>query len=465
MPNTTRDAAAPKTGGWRQAILVYRQPRMLSMLLLGFSSGLPFYLVFQSLSAWLRQEGIVRSSIGMLAWVSIAYSFKFVWSPIVDRMPLPILTRVLGRRRSWMVAAQAGIALGVFNLSLSNPTAGLLPIALWAMFVAFCAATQDIAVDAWRIESGSADTQGAMAATYQIGYRIALITGSAGTFALADRLGWKTTYTIMAMLVAVGFVTTLLSKEPQVPLQRESLDREQRVISWLQHKAHWPSSLRAAGSWFIGAVICPLSDFFGRYGLLAVVLLLFMGTYRLTEFTMGGMVNSFYIDHGYTLTQIATVVKFYGLMMSLVGVVLAGIAITKLGILRSLIIGSVMIMMSNVGFSLLATAHGPTLLGLGFVNGFDNLAQAMHGTSLITFLSSLTSPKYTATQYALFSSLYALPGKILEGLSGFVVDAIGYSAFFVYTASLSIPALILLYFIAKRGVTRDQLRGEPGHSE
>jgi PAT family beta-lactamase induction signal transducer AmpG len=257
----------------------------------------------------------------------------------------------------------------------------------------------------------------------------------------------------MATLVSIGFVTTLLSREPQVPVQRQDLDREQRVIAWLQQKAHWPSSLQAAGSWFIGAVICPLSDFFGRYRLLAVVLLLFMGTYRLTEFTMGGMANSFYIDHGYTLTQIATVVKFYGLMMSLVGVLLAGIVITKLGILRSLILGSIMIVMSNVGFSLLATTSGPTLLGLGLVNGFDNLAQAMHGTALITFLSSLTSPKYTATQYALFSSLYALPGKIMEGFSGFVVDAIGYQAFFLYTASLSIPALVLLYFVAKRGVT------------
>ena len=449
---SSNPAAAPKSGGWRQAILVYRQPRMLSMLLLGFSAGLPFYLVFQSLSAWLRQEGIERSSIGMLAWVGIAYSFKFVWSPIVDRMPLPVLTRLLGRRRSWMVAAQCGIALGVFNLSLSNPSAGLMPIAMWALFVAFCAATQDIAVDAWRIESSGSEEQGAMAAAYQIGYRMALITGSAGTFALADRLGWKTTYTIMAMLVAVGFITTLFSKEPQAPVQRQSLESEERVIAWLKRKAHWPASLQAAGSWFLGAVVCPLSDFAVRYRWFAVVLLLFMGTYRLTEFTMGGMVNSFYIDHGYTLTQIATVVKFYGLMMSLVGVVLAGIVITRFGILRSLIVGSVMIMMSNIGFAVLATTSEPTLLGLGLVNGFDNLAQALHGTALITFLSSLTSPKYTATQYALFSSLYALPGKIMEGLSGFVVDAIGYPAFFTYTASMSIPALILLYFVARRGI-------------
>lgn len=441
--------------GWRRALLVYGQPRILSMLLLGFSAGLPFYLVFQSLSAWLRQEGIVRSTIGMFAWVGLAYSFKFIWSPIVDRMPLPVLTRLFGKRRSWMLFAQAGIAFGLFNLSASNPSEAVLPIALWAFFVAFFAATQDIAVDAWRIETAGNDAQAAMASAYQIGYRAALITGSAGTFAIADAYGWKATYTVMALLVGVGVATTLLSKEPKAAERRDSLDREERVVAWLKERAHWPQSLRTAGSWFIGAVVCPLLDFFGRYGwALGTVVVLFMCTYRLTDFTMGSMTNSFYIDKGYTLTQIATVVKFYGLMMSIVGVILAGIVITKFGMLRSLILGSIMVMISNLGFSALASLPGTNLVGLGMVNGFDNLALAMHGTALITFLSSLTSPRYTATQYALFSSLYALPAKILEGFSGFVVEAIGYQLFFVYTASLSIPALVLLYWVDRRGVIK-----------
>jgi MFS transporter, PAT family, beta-lactamase induction signal transducer AmpG len=193
----------------------------------------------------------------------------------------------------------------------------------------------------------------------------------------------------------------------------------------------------------------------GRFGTaLAVLIVLFMCSYRLTDFTMGSMTNSFYIDKGYTLTQIATVVKFYGLMMSIVGVILAGIVIAKFGILRSLILGSAMVMISNLGFSTLASLDGTNLVALGLVNGFDNLALAMHGTALITFLSSLTSPRYTATQYALFSSLYALPPKILEGFSGFVVNAVGYPVFFIYTASLSIPALVLLYWVHKRGVIK-----------
>lgn len=456
--------AANKPRGWLSAVLVYRQPRMLSMLLLGFSAGLPFYLVFQTLSAWLRQEGIQRSTIGMLAWVGIVYSIKFLWAPVVDRAALPLLHRLFGRRRSWMLLAQAGIAIGLLNLSLSDPSADVLHIALWALFVAFCAATQDIAIDAWRIESAPPEMQGAMAAAYQLGYRLALIAGSAGALTVAAGFGWQASYTTMATLVAVGVITTLASREPDAGASRATVQSEERVIAWVDQRSHWPHWLRNAGAWFIGAVVCPLIDFFGRFGWRsAVFILLFMSSYRLTEFAMGSMANPFYIDKGYTLTQIATVVKVFGLATSMIGVVIAGIVIAKLGILRALVLGSCMIMASNLGFAVLATTDTPTLVGLAAVNSLDNLAQAMHGTSLIAFLSSLTSPKYTATQYALFSSLYALPGKILEGMSGFVVDAIGYDVFFVYTASLGLIGLLLLYVLARRGIFYKS-RGD-GHSE
>ena len=444
-------AAAPARA-WHDALRVYFQPRMVSMLLLGFSAGLPFYLVFQTLSAWLRQSHINRATIGMMAWVGLAYSFKFLWSPVVDRLRLPLLTRLLGQRRGWMLFAQCGIAVGLFNLSLSEPALGVTRIALWAVFLAFCAATQDIAIDAWRIESAAVEQQGAMAAAYQIGYRCALISGSAGAFLIADHYGWHASYATMTALVAVGMVTTLLTAEP-VAVDRTLLPlAEQRVADWLARRAHWPRSLRLAGGWFIGAVICPLVDFFDRYGSnLAIVTLLFMASYRLTEFAAGSMYNTFYIDRGYTLTQIATVVKLYGLAMSLVGVVLAGVVVARFGLLRSLVVGSLMIMLSNFGFSMLAHTDAPTLLKLGLVNAFDNLAQAMHGTALIAFLSSLTSVRYTATQYALFSSLYALPGKYLEGFSGKIVEAIGYQQFFIYTAILSVPALLLLVWLVRRG--------------
>ena len=444
-------AQAPRAT-WLDSLLAYRQPRVIAMIFLGFSSGLPFYLAFQTLSAWLRQEGIERSTIGMLSWVGLAYSFKFIWSPIVDRMPLPFLTRFFGKRRSWMLLAQAGIAVCIFNMSLSEPSHGVLSIAVWALLLAFCAATQDIAMDAWRVESAPVSMQGAMAAGYQIGYRMALITASAGVLTIADNYGWHVGYGAMVVLVGVGVITTLLVPEPHPQPRAHSGEDEERVTSWLNNNSHLSARQRAAGAWLVGAVVCPFLDYFRRYGLmLGLVLFAFAATYRLTEYTMGPMANPFYIDHGYSLTEIARVVKVYGLTASLVGVVLAGLLIAKVGLVRSLLVGSLMIMVSNVGFSLLATTTTPTLFGLGLVNLVDNLAQALHGTALIAFLSSLTSPKYTATQYALLSSLYTMPGKLFfEGTSGFVVEAVDYPLFFLYTAALSLPALTILWWLVRR---------------
>jgi PAT family beta-lactamase induction signal transducer AmpG len=437
--------------GWREALRVYAQRPVLSMLFLGFSAGLPFYLVFQTLSAWLRQEGIERSTIGMLAWVGLTFSLKFLWSPIVDRVRIPLLDRWLGRRRSWMLLAQAGIALGILNLAGSEPSLGVTQIAIGALFLAFCAATQDIALDAWRIESASVEFQGAMAAAYQIGYRAALITGGAGALGLAQGYGWPTSYGVMACLAGVGIVTTLLVREPAVSSASRGNAQEARVAEWLAARTHWPRPLQAFGANFIGAVVCPLTDFFARYGLkLAVVVLLLVGSYRLTEFTMGSMANPFYIDHGYTLGQIATIVKAFGLPVSMVGVVVGGLLVAKAGLRFTLFLGSALIIASNLSFALLATTAGPTLVGLAIANSLDNLAQGVHGTALIAFLSGMTSARYTATQYALFSSFYALPGKLLEGTSGFVVDAIGYPLFFTYTASLSIPGILLLLWLARR---------------
>ncbi len=457
MPILNVNGESPETprAGWLDALRTYLQPKVLSMLFLGFSSGLPFFLVFSTLSAWLRQAGVQRSTIGMLSWVGILYSIKFVWAPLVDRLPPPVLGRLLGRRRSWMLLAQIGLAVGLFKLSLADPAGGVRSIALAALFVAFCAATQDIALDAWRIESGTPDTAGPMLGAYQVGYRIALMTASAGALHIAADTNWHASYATMAALVGIGIVTTLLVPEPHPSTPRDSADREERVIQWLESRAHWPRPLLKSGEWFMGAVVCPLLDFFGRYGLaLATLILIFVGTYRLTEFAMGSMVNPFYIDHGYQLKEIANVVKIYGTVAAILGVFLAGLLITRMGVVRSLVLGSLLLMCSNLSYSLLATSHAPTLLGLGLVNTLDNLALAIQGTALIAFLSSLTSPRYTATQYALFSSLYALPGKILEGMSGFVVEQIGYPAFFVYTSSLSVIGLFMLFVLTRWGLTR-----------
>jgi MFS transporter, PAT family, beta-lactamase induction signal transducer AmpG len=449
------DRVNARRPGWLQALAVYRQPRMLAMLFLGFSSGLPFFPVFQTLTAWLRQDHVALPVIGMLAWATIPYSLKFLWAPVVDRGRLPLLHRAFGRRRSWMLLAQGGVAFGLVQLAASDPAAGMLRIVTWDLFITFFAATQDTAMDAWRIESAPVEMQGAMAAAYQIGYRIALIAGGAGALGMAQAFGWHVSYLCIACLTVVGIVTTLLVREPEPAASRQAAVRETRVVQWLERRAHWPRPLRDAGAWLIGAVLCPFVDFFARYGArLALGTLVLVSTYRLTEFAMGSQINPFYIDHGYSLDQIAWVVKLIGLSVSVLGVFLAGLLVARLGLLRSLVIGSLLTMLSNTGFALLAATHTPTLLGLGLANVLDNLAAAVQGTANIALLSSLTSPKYTATQYALFSSLFALTGKTLEGFSGFVAHATGWPLFFGYTASLSLPGLALLLWLRRSGMSR-----------
>lgn len=432
------------------AILAYREPRVLAMLFLGFSAGLPFMLVFSTLSAWLRDVGIERATIGMLSWIGIIYSIKFFWAPVVDRLALPLLGRWLGRRRSWMLLAQLGIAAGLGMIASTDPTDGLLVLAGLALLVAFSSATQDISIDAWRIEVAPAPMQGVMAAAYQLGYRIAIMVGSAGALWIAADFGWSAAYLTMAVLVGVGIVTTLIIREPVPAMPRESLMQEARVVAWLERRAHWPQSLRNAGAWFVGAVVCPFVDFFARYGVrLGIVILVFVSGYRLTDFTMGVMANPFYLDVGYSLKQIAAVAKGYGVVMSIAGTLIGGVAVARMGMIRSLILGSVLVILSNLAFATLAMTSEPSLTGLAIVISADNLAMGIAGTSLIAYLSSLTSTAYTATQYALFSSLYALPGKLLMGTSGFVVDAIDYPWFFVYTSALGLPSLLLLFWLAR----------------
>ncbi|MDQ1345478.1 MAG: transporter, family, beta-lactamase induction signal transducer AmpG [Pseudomonadota bacterium] len=447
------DAAAtrkPWWRGWLEAAAAYKHPRVLAMLFLGFSAGLPFMLVFSTLSAWLREVGVERATIGMLSWVGIIYSIKFFWAPVVDRLRLPLLHRLLGRRRSWMLLAQAGIAIGLFNMAHLNPVGHLGAMAALALLVAFSSATQDVAIDAWRIEAVPQSMQGVMAAAYQLGYRIAIMVASAGALWIAADFGWTAAYTAMAVMVGVGIVTTLLIPEPQPRVAQQTLAQEQRVIDWLERKAHWPATMQQAGSWFVGAVVCPFVDFFTRYGKrLAVLMLAFIASYRLTDFTMGVMANPFYLDVGYTLKEIAAVAKGYGVIMSILGTILGGVAVARLGTVRSLVLGSLLVIGSNLLFMTLAFQDDPNLVGLAVVISADNLAMGVAGTALIAYLSSLTSASYTATQYALFSSMYALPGKLLMGTSGFVVDAVGYPWFFVYTSSLGIPALVMLYFLSR----------------
>jgi MFS transporter, PAT family, beta-lactamase induction signal transducer AmpG len=437
--------------GTLESLRIYLRARTLSMLALGFSSGLPFMLIFSTLSAWLSQSGIRRATIGMLSWVSLVYTLKFIWSPVVDRLRLPLLGRTLGQRRSWMLLAQLSAAAALLSISVSDPKVNVPHVAALALWLAFSAATQDIAIDAWRIESAPSREQGTMAAAYQLGYRIAILVGQAGALWIADVSGWHRSYASMAALVSVGVLTTLVVREPARIAPQTSVLAEQRVVEWLEHRRHWPHGLRHAGGWVLGAVICPIIDFFARFGLgLGLLMFAFIGTYRLTDFTMGVMANPFYLELGFKLVQIAAVAKIYGTIWTVAGILVGGFVVARLGRIPSLLLGSSLVIISNIGYSVLA-AHGtPSVPGLATVISLDNFAQGVHGTALIAFMSSLTSASFTATQYAVLSSLYALPPKLLMGTSGLVVDAIGYPPFYLYTASLSIPALVLLYLLSRR---------------
>ena len=423
---------------WSDLLRVYSKPRVVAMLFLGFSAGLPFLLVFSTLSAWLTEEGLSRTMIGFFSWVGITYSVKVIWAPFVDYLRLPLLTRGLGRRRAWMLLAQVGIAAGLVAMALTQPQSQLVQFALLAVFIAFCSATQDIVVDAYRIEAVHRDYQAAMAAMYIFGYRVALLVAGAGAFYAAEFLGWSSSYLVMAACMAVGIITTLVIAEPQ----RGEGERAVPLLS------------EGVGRWFIAAVIHPFSDFFQRNGGVALLILLFIGIYRISDITMGVMANPFYLDMGYTKTQIAEVSKIFGFFMTILGAGLGGVLVLRYGMMRMLIAGALLVAVTNLLFAMLSTA-GPDVALLALVISADNLSGGIATTVFIAYLSSLTHTAYTATQYALFSSLMTLPAKFIGGFSGIIVDGYGYFSFFVYAAAIGVPAIVVAVWLARRMRFRD----------
>jgi PAT family beta-lactamase induction signal transducer AmpG len=443
-------AQADAAAGQRGFLAAYAHPRVLTMLFLGFSAGLPFPLVLTTLSARLRQAGIDRTTIGFFSLVGLAYSLKYFWAPVVDRLPLPLL-RHLGRRRSWLLLAQCGIGAGLVLMALHDPKANALHMAWLAVFTAFCSATQDIALDAWRIEAVGQERQGAMAAAYQTGYQLALICAGAGALHAAASGGWTVSYLIMAACALVGVCTTLVAAEPESPVDRASLAQEARVLAFLERSGHWPAAPRAAAAWIIGAVVCPFVDFFTRNGLRAgLPILALVVTYRLNYSTMGVAANPFYIDMGYTLDQIALVSKVYGVLMTLAGALLAGVLVRRYGIARTLLAGWLLLTVANLFYAYFATLDKPGAQWLAAAVSFDNLGNGIAGTAFIAWMSSLTSSAYTATQYALFGTLWSLPAKSIASQWGRIVDAFGYSPFFVYTALVGLPSLLLVLWLIRQ---------------
>lgn len=427
---------------WLSALSIYTQPRVLGMIFLGFSAGLPFLLVFSTLSAWLSDSGISRSIIGFFSWVGVTYSVKVFWAPVIDRLPLPFLTRLLGRRRSWMLVAQIGIALGLLGMANIDIHTQTQTLALCAVAVAFCSATQDIVVDAYRIEAVTVEYQGAMSATYVFGYRLALLAAGAGAFYIADYTNWQTAYTAMAALMTVGISTTLIIQEPQVSKDKAAQLLEQRLETSLgiqQHATLWAKFV----AWFIDAVISPFVEFFTRNGKLALLILALIGLYKMSDITMGVMANPFYLELGFSKKEIAEVTKVFGFFMTIFGASVGGILVARYGIMKPLLLGAILVCVTNLLFAMLAVST-PNLAYLAAVISADNLSGGIASAVFIAYLSSMTNSAYTATQYAVFSSLMTLPANLIGGFSGIMVDKFGYQLFFIYASILGVPAVLLV---------------------
>jgi len=419
------------------------------MFFLGFAAGLPFPLVFTTLSTWLRDVGVERTTIGFFAWIGITYSIKVFWSPVVDRAKLPFINRIFGQRRGWMLVAQVSIILGLIGMATVNPTQQITLMALFAFLVAFASATQDISVDAYRIEAVDREYQGAMAGMYQSGWRIAAaLVGGAGALYIAEYINWSMAYMIMAVCMLVGVVTVLLIDEPKKSIDKNTYLNEQRVIDYLERTAHVSNAFRMPIAWFIGAVVCPFTEFFKRNGKWALLILGFIALYRISDIVLANMAYPFYIDMGFSKTEIADIGKIFGVIMTIFGAMVGGLLVLRYGVMRILLVGAICVALTNLMFAQLAVS-GKTLLGLTAVISADNFSGGLAGSAFIAYLSRLTNTAYTATQYALFSSLMTLLPKIISGFSGLIVDSYSYAAFFIYASLLGIPAILLVLYLIR----------------
>lgn len=430
---------------------------MVALLFLGFSAGLPFLLVFSTLNARLADVGVETATIGFFSWLGITYSIKVFWAPVVDRLRLPLLGRLLGKRRSWILLAQAGIATGLYGMALVDAAAHPERLALWGLLVAFSSATQDVSIDAYRIEIAEERLQAALAATYIFGYRLALLVAGAGALYLAEFWSWQLSYLAMAALMGIGMVTILLAREPAVNHYAVAADIAAQVEREVARRGHLPAPLARLSGWFWAAVAGPFLDFFRRYRELALMILVLVAVYRVADIALGVMANPFYLGFlGFSKTDVADVTKIYGFIMTIAGSLIGGVLVERFGVRRILLAGAVLTAATNLLFALLAQ-YPPDLTTLALVVSADNLSGGMANVALIAWLSGMTSASFTATQYALFSSLMTLPGKFLGGFSGLLVEAFGYAGFFTVSAVMGVPAIVLVLFLIRHGERLDTL--------
>ena len=504
--------AAPALHTWGETLQALWDWRVLSLLMLGFSAGLPLLLIFSSLSLWLMEAGVERRAVTFFSWAALGYSFKFVWAPLVDRLPLPWLTARLGRRRAYMLLAQVGVACAIVGMAMTDPAQGpqaLVAMALFAVMLGFMSATQDIVIDAYRIEIARPEQQGLLSAAYIAGYRVGMIVAGAGVLFLAAHWGtsrdnyqfeaWQSAYLIMAAVMGIGMLTTLLTPEPESSRQQAQLapaGQHLRLLGvflfsvagfvgvfWGLGALGWQSergagallnllleasrmALALGSAFALGAVLIrlgladreqaritwvePLLDFFRRYGWhTAALLLALVGLYRISDIVLGVISNIFYQDMGFTKPEIATAVKTYGLAITIFGGFLGGILAYRIGVMRALLWGAILSALTNLAFIALAYA-GRDLTLLYLVVSLDNLAAGFASAAFVAFLSSLTNIQFTAVQYAIFSSLMTLLPKTLGGYSGAMVDGMGYPGFFMLTALLGVPVIALVLLAKQR---------------
>lgn len=488
--------------GWREAIAAYATPSALVLLLLGFAAGLPYMLVFSTLSVWLREAGVARETIGFASLIGLAYAFKWVWSPLLDQWRLPILGR-LGRRRSWLVFSQILIACGLTGMALSNPQTHLTILIALAVVVAFASATQDIAIDAYRLEIAEDQQQAALAASYMTGYRVAALLATAGALYFADWFGssglqyrhaaWASTYLLFAMLMLPGLLTTLWMREPKVEALLDEPPRVQHALFHqlssvfvlilllvsvpamftqyyqtnfqlflagrqtlvdlfltdraflraLMYSIITIACLSPLGRRGLAPVLTPVNDFIVRYRWHALLLLGLVATYRMSDTVMGVMANVFYIDQGFTKEQIASVSKVFGLLMTLLGAGAGGVLIVRFGIMPILLVGGAASAATNLLFAML-TGMGADMKMLIVTISCDNFSAGLATAAFVAFLSSLTNLKFSASQYALLSSIMLLLPRLTGGYSGVLVEKLGYESFFHLTALMGVPTLILI---------------------
>ena len=477
---------------------VFLNIKSIRMLLLGFSSGLPILLVFSTLSVWLVKAGVSRSTITMFSWAALAYSFKFIWSPIIDSLRLPFSS--YGHRKSWLLVSQLMVIFSLIFISYTDPAKTLILTAIGSVLIAFSSASQDIIIDAYRIESAPQKMQGALSSMYIAGYRIAMLVAGAGSLLLASYLGvdiynsnvWKTVYLTMAFLMVIGVLTTVYSPEPKVKRKISLLSFNEQfrflitfilaitififIYSFLDNpftnkeplEKFLYALIRISFCFFGSGILIyllikinfvkkksatiayfkPISDFLERYGRTALIILLLIGLYRIADIVMGVVANIFYLDKGYNVREIATYSKFFGVFATIIGGIIGGYSAIKIGTLRALFIGALIAAASNLLFAWLAVSE-PNIDILITVITADNISSGFAGAAFVVYLSALTSIKFTATQYALFSSLMLLLPKVLAGYSGTIVDQIGYANFYIFTAIIGIPVLFLIFWIAR----------------